>query len=443
MKHSPRSASLLACGLLVTAPFMSARANVLGDIHRSISSLWGQKERQQSGAKAALKQATAKKHRAEFLEDRLEKTARLLDRASDNYDNYSAQLARTQAHIVETRHRVQLATARYKQHTAQFGLRLAALQKRGESGMLSVVLGSNSLAELSRRTSFLQTLSDNDAKLQSDLKADKWEVTRAQNALMEQWQDRVRLARAAHDEQARIEEGKREQQAVWREVNASQAALLRIADARQRASDSIGAQIQGLEARKSQMIAQYDAQVAREQREQRAARGRHANDSGTNDFGDSGANDFGGGQSSFNNGSGSQADAGAPVQSSGGWMRPASGRISSPFGYRYHPILHREKLHTGEDIAAGYGTPFRAARGGRVLYAGWQTAYGKTIIIDTGDGTTTLYGHASKLNVRAGQSVKAGQYIGNVGSTGWSTGPHLHFEVRKGGRPVNPAQFVR
>ena len=105
--------------------------------------------------------------------------------------------------------------------------------------------------------------------------------------------------------------------------------------------------------------------------------------------------------------------------------------------------MKRTKLHTGEDIAASYGSPFRAARGGRVLYAGWQTAYGNTIIIDNGNGTTTLYGHASKLNVRAGQPVKAGQTIGKVGSTGWSTGPHLHFEVRKNGRPVNPTKYLR
>ena len=413
MKYSP---ALLALGLLVAMPLLPARADVLRDLGRSISSLWGHKAQQQAGAKAALSQAKAKKQRADFLEERLEKTARLLDRAQDNYQNYAAQLARTEAQIVTARHRVQIATARYQAHNRQFGLRLAARQKRGEPGLLSVILGSDSLAELSRRTSFMETLSDNDAKLQADLKADRVEMTRAQNALMEQWQDRVRLARAAHDEKARIEDGKRAQQAVWRQVNASQASLLRIAAARQRASDSIGAQIQSLEARKAQIIADYETQ---------AARGRRAGYEGASAVDSAGSDERYAGDGH------------------GGWLRPASGRISSRFGNRYHPVLHRHKLHTGEDIAAGYGAPFRAARGGRVLYAGWQTAYGKTIIIDNGNGTTTLYGHASKLNVRAGQAVKAGQNIGNVGSTGWSTGPHLHFEVRKSGRPVDPSQFVR
>ena len=423
MNSLSRSLVLIAAGLAATAPLFPARANLMGDIHRSISSLWGQKSQQQSATRAALSQATAKKHQADFLEDRLEKTAVLLDRAGDNYANYSNQLTRTETQIVQTRGRVQIAKARYQQHNAQFGSRLASLQKRGEPNLLSVILGSDSLAELSRRTSFMRTLSDNDSKLQTDLKADELEITRAQNALMQQWQDRVRLTRAAHDEKSRVADGQRQQQAIWREVNASKTSFLRIAAARQRASDSIGEQIQQLETRKSQIVADYEARNAR----QRAA----TRQVGTTRSVDSGASDS------------SDENFVADNSSHGGWLRPASGRISSGFGYRYHPILHREKLHTGEDIAAGYGTPFRAARGGRVLYAGWQTAYGKTIIIDNGNGTTTLYGHASKLNVSAGQSIKEGQTIGNVGSTGWSTGPHLHFEVRKNGKPINPSQFVR
>ena len=110
---------------------------------------------------------------------------------------------------------------------------------------------------------------------------------------------------------------------------------------------------------------------------------------------------------------------------------------------RYHPILQRRKLHTGDDVSAKSGTPFRSARDGKVLWSGWKKAYGNTVIVDHGDGVATLYGHASKLAVRAGERVKAGQYIGNVGSTGWSTGPHLHFEVRKNGKPVNPKSYLK
>ncbi len=123
---------------------------------------------------------------------------------------------------------------------------------------------------------------------------------------------------------------------------------------------------------------------------------------------------------------------------SGGFIRPASGPITSGFGMRNHPILGRRRMHTGVDIGAGYGAPIRAAAGGVVIFSGYQRGYGNTVIIDHGGGVTTLYGHCSRRNVSEGQSVRQGDVVANVGSTGLSTGPHLHFEVRRNGTPVSP-----
>jgi murein DD-endopeptidase MepM/ murein hydrolase activator NlpD len=117
---------------------------------------------------------------------------------------------------------------------------------------------------------------------------------------------------------------------------------------------------------------------------------------------------------------------------------PVAGRITSGFGYRYHPVLHYRRLHTGVDIAAPTGTPIHAAGGGEVVFAGRRGGYGNAVIIDHGRGKATLYGHMSSIAVRAGQVVNGGQTIGRVGSTGISTGPHLHYEVRINGTPVNP-----
>jgi murein DD-endopeptidase MepM/ murein hydrolase activator NlpD len=116
--------------------------------------------------------------------------------------------------------------------------------------------------------------------------------------------------------------------------------------------------------------------------------------------------------------------------------------ISSSFGNRYHPVLKKYKLHTGIDIRAGTGVSITAAAKGKVIVSGWRTGYGNTVIIDHGGGIATLYGHASKLLVNVGNEVKAGQTIAKVGSTGWSTGPHLHFEVIKNSSPVNPLKYV-
>ena len=122
----------------------------------------------------------------------------------------------------------------------------------------------------------------------------------------------------------------------------------------------------------------------------------------------------------------------------GGFRLPVNGRITSGFGYRYHPILHRRKLHTGIDFGVHSGTPIHAAGGGTVLMASYSRGYGNCVIIDHGGGRATLYGHCSSLCVSAGQSVSQGQLIAYSGSTGMSTGPHLHWEVRRNGVPVHP-----
>lgn len=117
---------------------------------------------------------------------------------------------------------------------------------------------------------------------------------------------------------------------------------------------------------------------------------------------------------------------------------PVSGRISSKFGMRFHPIRKRTKLHTGVDIAAPTGTPIRASAAGIVISAGWAGAYGNAVILQHGGGISTLYGHCSRVLVKKGQKVAKGQVIAKVGSTGYSTGPHCHFEKRVNGKPVNP-----
>lgn len=117
-------------------------------------------------------------------------------------------------------------------------------------------------------------------------------------------------------------------------------------------------------------------------------------------------------------------------------------RITSPYGYRYHPISRSYKLHTGVDIGAWYNTPIYAAESGLVIQAGWYGGYGNAVIILHGNSISTLYGHMAKVTVSAKQRVSKGQLIGYVGSTGYSTGPHLHFEVRRNGEPVDPGEYI-
>lgn len=121
---------------------------------------------------------------------------------------------------------------------------------------------------------------------------------------------------------------------------------------------------------------------------------------------------------------------------------PASGKVSSKFGSRKDPFEGRKRFHEGIDIAASHGEDIRASASGKVILAKSYNGYGRTVIIDHGRGITTLYGHASKLLVKEGQTVSKGQLIAKVGSSGRSTGPHLHFEIRINGQAVDPLSYL-
>ena len=136
-----------------------------------------------------------------------------------------------------------------------------------------------------------------------------------------------------------------------------------------------------------------------------------------------------------------------PVKvSSSGFIKPIAGPITSPFGYRIHPIFKSRIYHSGIDIGGPNGGAIRASNDGRVIYSGWYGGYGKVVILDhgviNGSPITTLYAHMSVIKVSNGQVVKKGQTVGLEGSTGYSTGPHCHFEVRVNGKPVNPLSYI-
>lgn len=135
--------------------------------------------------------------------------------------------------------------------------------------------------------------------------------------------------------------------------------------------------------------------------------------------------------------------AATPSTSSGRFQWPVNGALTSSFGYRTHPVLGTQRLHAGADFGAASGTPIVAADGGTVVSAGWQGGYGNAVIINHGAGIATLYAHQSRLAVSSGARVSRGQVIGYVGSTGMSTGPHLHFELRINGVPTDPVPRLR
>lgn len=134
------------------------------------------------------------------------------------------------------------------------------------------------------------------------------------------------------------------------------------------------------------------------------------------------------------------------ITTTANFVRPVGGPITSPYGSRIHPIFKRQIFHSGVDIGAPYGANVKAANSGKVIFTGWYGGYGKVVIIDHGKvggvPTTTLYAHLSSYRVEKGASVYRGQVIANIGTTGYSTGPHLHFEVRRNGATTNPLNYI-
>lgn len=142
----------------------------------------------------------------------------------------------------------------------------------------------------------------------------------------------------------------------------------------------------------------------------------------------------------------SRSAHGANIRIVSGFIKPIGGRITSPFGWRRHPIFNSRSFHSGVDIGGPYNGNVRASNAGRVIYAGWYGGYGKVVILDhgqvNGTPTTTLYAHLNSAAVSPGEYVSKGQVVGYEGTTGYSTGPHVHFEVRANGRPNNPLNYI-
>ncbi len=357
-------------------------------------------------AKTRDKIAAAKQHKASLteqiaaLDGRLTALDAQVKRLGDKIGAVEQRLGATRAklQVVEEQLRLkreELAAAQRRLTTEEhdFGLRVALAYKTSDLTYLDVILASTSFEDLVSRVDVVHSFVSGDNQLVGRLQVARDDVRREQREI------------AAKESEVH--------QAVA-ELAAQSARLvaLRAAEAAQQSAalaarkDKAGA-LAHVNDNLAQLARQEDQLIA----ESNALSGVINGSSG------------GGG------GTGSLA-----------W--PVSGPVTSGFGWRVHPILHVRKFHTGIDIGAGYGTPIHAADSGTVIYATWMSGYGNVTIIDHGGGISTLYAHQSSLAAGNGVRVGRGQVIGYVGSTGFSTGPHLHFEVRLNGNPVDPLAYL-
>jgi murein DD-endopeptidase MepM/ murein hydrolase activator NlpD len=288
---------------------------------------------------------------------------------------------------------LQRAQAKLKLEQENFAKRAVLSYKSDDLDYLDVLLASTDFEDLISRADTIHELLGGDNALVGDLQATRDEVDAEKDAIAKR-EDAVADA-------ARVLQEKSDELAALRAAQAaSQAAALAVRQQKQGALKGVNQDLAELEKQESQLLAESQA-----------------------------ISGVVGGGGSTGSGSGSL-----------GW--PVSGPVVSPFGWRIHPILGYRKFHTGIDIAVGYGVPIHSAGAGTVIYATWMGGYGNVIIVDHGNGLSTLYAHQSSLAVGNGAHVARGQTVGYVGSTGFSTGPHLHFEVRVNGNPVDPMGYL-
>ncbi|CUU01940.1 MAG: peptidoglycan DD-metalloendopeptidase family protein [Fimbriimonadales bacterium] len=297
-----------------------------------------------------------------------------------------AELAYARKRQAELAKKLEVLTARLKRRAELLAQRLRSAYKYRSISVLTLISGARNLQELSSRSYALRQIVKTDRQLLDQVRADQQAVAEAK-AEMDTVVRRIsRLEANLRAEEQELKDAQQEKKETLEAISRERALYER--------------QLAILEA-ESQAIARR----LRALMETGAGRAR------------------------------------ADKRWSGRFIRPVSGRITSGYGMRVHPIFKVRRMHTGIDISAPHGTPIVAADDGVVVGAGYIRGYGNTVIIDHGGGVATLYAHCSAILVSEGQEVKRGQTIARVGSTGYATGPHLHFEVRINGDPVNPAEY--
>ena len=318
-----------------------------------------------------------------------------------------SEIVRLNKDIAENQEKLQEAQVNLSENTDALRMRLREMYKRGNVNYLEVILNSRDIEELLRNNEIISS------------------IARADRELIEFIQEQIDTIKET-EETLQIDKAK---------VSASKAAVENERQSYQAAVDAKNNYMKVLESNLDLYKAEFekaqsnwdalDSEIARLQKEITAqkkaeeAAARRATRVHSNISVSSGPRN---GQSYT-------------------WPLPGHYSISSPFGYRMHPILGYSKFHSGVDIPAPSGTPIVAAKSGTVIMSQLMSGYGNVVMVDHGD-TVTVYAHCSALNVGVGESVKAGDVIAFVGSTGLSTGAHLHFEVRVNGSPVNPLGYV-
>lgn len=329
---------------------------------------------------------TQKDKEAKSVLGQIKKLEDNIDVLEKDVDTLKANIQTTQGLLEVARKEVEEGTRRVEERTNYFNNRLRGIYLEGRVTFWEVVLQSTSLTDFLTRFDFMQRIAENDTRLLKELNEAKRVLMEKEAELQEKLETLYDLQQQKESKQKQMELQSRQKGNLLKSIQEQKEELLRSLDELD-------------EARKK--LDQFIREWQESHKEAYMGTGKM------------------------------------------GWPVPGHSRISSYFGYRIHPILKTNRFHAGIDIPAPAGTSVRASENGRVVYVGTNGAYGKAIILDHGGEISTQYSHLSAYSVKVGDRVYKGDEIGKVGSTGWSTGPHLDFIIRVKGEPQNPLNYIK
>jgi len=364
--------------VILSIPF----ANVYAKNPTEMDKLKKEQDKVNQQIKQTQKLMNQVKNEKKSVAKAIEELDNKLDQAENELSNVENQLSQLEKQIAVTTMELERASNDASGQKELLKKRVRVMYENGNVGYLSVILNSTSFSDFISRMDFLKKIINFDMNLLSKMKNHRDSVADKRKQLESEQKEKARLKNQIADKKGQVEVAKQDREKTLKDLTKDLKELERQEDALLAQSNEVAKKIIAL-----QSTSKY---------------------------------------------------VGGKI----GWPAPGYYKITSPYGYRTHPILKKKKLHTGIDIAVPSGTAIVAANAGKVIYSGYNGGYGNTVIIDHGGKISTLYAHNSKLLVKVGDEVEKGKTISKSGSTGLSTGPHLHFEVRENGQHVDPMKYL-
>ena len=431
MKHRKLLVSILA-GILATAMILTLLVGILpiradakssSEIKEEISALkdeqsaiWGQLsalEAEQDANWESIEEMVAQK-------DNIDQQIALL---YGEIDNINAQIRAYSLLIAENQAQLDEAEARLSDLNEKNKERIRAMEEEGEISLWSVIFKAKSFSDLIDRLNMMEEIQAADQRRLAELSAAADEVAAARELLAAEKTALEGSRAELETAQGLLDEKRAEADAILTELNADKRALDAVEAEYERAEAELAAQIAAAEVEYTKAKQAEEEERRRQEEEERRRKEEEEKKN----------------QSS----SGGSGSSGGSSSSGEGWVRPCSWiALTSPYGWRSDPFTGNQSFHNGVDLAHNQGTPIYAVRSGTVTVATYNSVYGYYVTINHGDGFSSLYGHLTHYTVSAGSYVSQGQLIGYMGSTGRSTGSHLHFSIYYNGSTVNPMNYI-